>query len=229
MTPLLLAAGLLAAPAPPTAPGVPTAPAAPIARSAPVAAPTSLWRDAGGDGRIHSLYSPPFKPLPPVKVNDIILIIVDERSMARNDSNTDLRRDVQVDTELKEWFRFDGLRKIVPAAAASPAVDFESERRQRSRGRTDRRDDMTFRIAAKVIDELPNGNVIISAEKHKTTNDEETVITLTGECRRQDIRADRSIRSEQVADLNIKYAGEGPVSRNQGRSIWTWLLDLIWF
>ena len=204
-------------------------PAAPAPPSAPVASAPSLWKEMGGDGRIHSLYSPPFKPQPPVRVNDIILIIVDERSMARNDANTDLRRDIEVDTELKDWFRFDGLQKIVPAAASSPSVDFESERRQRSRGRTDRRDDMTFRIAAKVVDELPNGNLVIAAEKHKTTNDEETVLTLTGECRRQDIRADRSIRSELVADLKLAYSGRGPVSRNQGRSFWTWLLDLIWF
>jgi len=214
---VIAAAALFGAPAGPSAPAAPAAPA------------PSLWKEAGGDGRIHSLYSPPFKPLPPVRVNDIILIIVEERSMTRSDANTDLRRDVQVDTELKDFVRFDGLQKIVPAAASSPAVDFESERRQRSRGRTDRRDDMTFRIAAKVIDELPNGNLVIAAEKHKKTNDEETVLTLTGECRRQDIRADRSIRSELVADLDLKYTGKGPVSRNQGRSIWTWLLDLIWF
>ncbi len=191
----------------------------------------SLWlRHAGKDGP-RSLYDSEQLPERSFKANDLILIIVDENGFASNNSNINLRRKFDLEATLNEWSYFDPkeftLRRS--ASAVLPALDLESEKRQEGRGTTDRREKILFRIAARVVEVLPNGNLIIEARKTRLINDEESILTLFGEVSVDDVSPrDRSVRSERVADMKLVYSGHGPVSRNLGRSLLSWLMEWLW-
>ena len=136
---------------------------------------------------------------------------------------------VAVETELllDEFVRFSGTH-LKPDFSPQPNIDVESERRLRANGKTDRRESVRLRIAARVVDVRDNGNVILEARKDKRINDERTTVVITGEVREEDVTSDHTIVSDRVADMKLEYHGDGPVSRNAG---WTWVnrvLDFIW-
>ena len=62
---------------------------------------------------------------------------------------------------------------------------------------------MTFRIAAEVVDIRPNGNLVIEARREIRNNEEVWMQSLTGVVRRQSIGPDRTVRSDEVAELRI--------------------------
>jgi len=207
--------------------------AAPPREKAPAKFPrrplNSLWA-LQGDGHVHSLYQGHIKPRRRITEGDIIHILVDEQAIATVTANTDLKRRVELDTQLKEFIHFDGLTHLEPAARKTqPGIDFRSERRLQGLGRRNRADRMVFRIAAMVTWDLGDGTLFITAKKVKRIHDEVTVLTLSGYVRREDIDENRQVRSEYIHDLQLSYTGEGSLTRNYTRSFWTWLLDLFWF
>ncbi len=182
-------------------------------------------------GAARSLYDSERIPERKFKSNDLILIIVEENGFAANNSNINLRRKFDLQAELRQFATFDpedfALRAADPTRL--PSLDLQTEKRQEGRGTTDRREKIMFRITARVVDVLANGNLIIEAKKTRMINDEESILTLFGEVASDDVSPlTRSVRSERVADMKLVYSGRGPVSRNLGRTILSWLLEWLW-
>ena len=69
------------------------------------------------------------------------------------------------------------------------------------------------RITAIIVDCLPNGNLIVRGSRNQMVAGERRVLTVSGIVRPIDIRADNTIESQYVADLNVCYAGDGIESR----------------
>ena len=104
-----------------------------------------------------------------------------------------------------------------------------SEKKLEGRGTTDRRERITFKIMARVIDVRPNDNLILEGRTTRRINDEESILTIFGEVDPKDIdERIKAVRSERVADLKLVYSGRGPVSRNLGRSALSWMLEWLW-
>jgi flagellar basal body L-ring protein FlgH len=197
----------------------------------PAASGDSLWsRGAGRDGP-RSLYDVERLPERKFKPNDLILILVEENGFASNNSNINLRRQFDLQAELRKFAHFDPVDFTLRDSGSSrlPAIDLQSQKRQEGRGTTDRREKILFRIAARVVEVLANGNLIIEAKKTHMINDEESILTLFGEVAADDVSPEtRSVRSERIADMKLVYSGRGPVSRNLGRTILSWLMEWLW-
>jgi flagellar L-ring protein FlgH len=198
--------------------------------SAPARA-DSLWARGAGSNGPRSLYESERVPEKKFKANDLILITVDESGFASNNSNINLRRKFDAQAELKQFFTFDPEDFALRSADTSrlPSLDLQSEKRLEGRGTTDRREKITFKITARIVDVLANGNLIVEAKKTRMINDEESILTLFGEVAAEDVNPrTRSVSSDRVADMKLVYSGQGPLSRNIGRTIFSWLLEWIW-
>jgi flagellar L-ring protein precursor FlgH len=104
-------------------------------------------------------------------------------------------------------------------------VKFGFDNNLEHEGKQERRDDLTLRIAAEVIDVKPNGQLILEAKK-KIQNDEELQdITLTGACRGEDVTADNTVLSTQLLNLNINVQNKGAVRDASSRGWFSWLWD----
>jgi flagellar L-ring protein FlgH len=190
----------------------------------------SLWSRGSPAGGPRSLYDSERQPERKIKPNDLILIMVEENGFAANNSNINLRRKFDLQAELRKFSTFDPEDFALRSSTSSslPALDLQTEKRQEGRGTTDRREKIQFKVMARVIDVLANGNLIIEAKKTRMINDEESILTLFGEVAADDVLPGRMVKSERVADMKLVYSGRGPVSRNLGRSILSWLCEWIW-
>ena len=191
------------------------------------AAQGSLWK-RGHEGQPRgSIYIREAKIRPPIMKNDILMVVVVESSSASTTGSLDARRKLEVELLLDKFVRFSGLH-LKPDIKPQPEIEMEANRNMQARAKTDRRENVHLRIAATVVEALPNGNLVIEAKKERRINDEKTTVTLTGIIRTADVDARYSVHSDRIADMKLSYHGKGPVSRNSGWTWLTWLVDHLW-
>jgi len=100
------------------------------------------------------------------------------------------------------------------AGAAVGVVGALGTREFDGEGSTGRTTTLRARIAARVVEVLPNGDLRIEAEKRLKINKEDERLTLSGLVRVRDVSTNSSIPSTSVADLDVRLNGKGVASAN---------------
>lgn len=176
----------------PVMPSVMTA--IPQAQSRP--ADGSIYR-AGTDLRL-------FESRTARRIGDVITIRLAERTNASKSADTKL--DKTSDAQLTAPAVLFG--KTYPKAE----IALSSDRSFEGKGSADQSNSITGTITAVVTEVYPNGNLQIRGEKKVTLNQGDEFVIVQGVVRPDDIAADNSIGSGQVADAQITYAGKGAVA-----------------
>ena len=81
-------------------------------------------------------------------------------------------------------------------------------------GAVERTDRFIARMAALVVEVLPNGDLVIEGRQQLTINGERRDIAVRGQVRQADIGADNAVASSRLANARIDYDGKGWVSRS---------------
>lgn len=161
--------------------------------------------------------------LPPpkrVQVNDLVTIIIREDKRATSDSKLQNDKKWEIDTALAKWFRLDLHDRLVTQSFPErPGVDFQYNDKYDGTGKVERQDSLTTRITATVIDVKPNGTLVLQARKSIKTDEDKQVMTLTGVCRTEDVTAQNTVLSTQLADAEISAENSGP-ARDAARRGW---------
>lgn len=161
-------------------------------------------------------------------LHDLVTIIVVENKRFQTDANTRTEKKFELQSELKDWFRFSG-GKLIAATfpRGNPNIDYELESRVDNRGRLKRQDRLSARIAAEVIDVKPNGNLVLEATRRIVHDEEEITASLIGVCRSTDVSADNTILSSKVARFEFHATHSGAVRDGTRRGWLTRLIDLL--
>jgi flagellar L-ring protein precursor FlgH len=162
-----------------------------------------------------------------LKKHDLITIIVREESNYSSEGKTDLKKEASVNARLNEFVRFDLSNLTIKGGGAgtTPGIDFTGKREMTGDASFDRKDVVTLRITAEVVDVKPNDTVVISARKQIKIDDEEQTIVIAGTCRAEDVSSDNTILSTQLSDLQMAKTHKGAVRDNTRRGWLTKLLD----
>jgi flagellar L-ring protein precursor FlgH len=161
----------------------------------------------------HSWLFNKVEPIRQVQVNDIVTIIVSEKSEVSNDGQIQQRGQNNVDLNLQDWVMLDGfgLQHDKVPSASNPRVRGTFNNQYRTTAQLDLADSMAFRIAARVVDILPNGNLVLEAHNRSRNNDEIWERSLTGICRREDVTPQNTVQSEKIYELSIHKREEGQI------------------
>ena len=94
-------------------------------------------------------------------------------------------------------------------SAGNPAAEFDFKNDYGGDGKYDRKDELTTRVTARVIDVKPNGNLVLEATKSITIDEEGYIITLVGECRGRDVTPENTVLSTQIAEpeISVRHSG----------------------
>ena len=165
-----------------------------------------------------------YRKLPPeaeyreLQINDIVTVLVDYRSSMISEGDAESRKTASLNAVLSDWLKFDG-KDLFPApqSRGDPRVSGSLNSQYRAESEMELRDSLTFRIAAAVVDIRPNGNLVIEARREIQINEEMWMQSLTGVVRRQSIGPDRTVRSDEVAELRIKKSERGFVNDSYSR------------
>lgn len=175
----------------------------------------------------HSLCYIPETPPQEIHVHDIVTIVVKEISEVSVDSRFNRSRRGSLLAEIGEFIRFSEDGNLTNAAENSPAIDGTLNARLDATGRVLESEEIVYRIAATVVDVLPNGNLVLEARKAIESNGDAWEYTLTGTVRSVDINRDNTALSENIANLNITKTLAGRVKDSTRRAWGVRILDFI--
>jgi flagellar L-ring protein precursor FlgH len=139
-----------------------------------------------------------------LKVNDIITVLVDYRSSMLSEGDAENRKTNNLNAFLNNWVKFTG-KDLTPDPQPNGPLAVSGNLQSQFRVESDMelRDQLTFRIASHIVDIQPNGNLVIEGHRTITINEEQWLQSLTGVVRRTAIGPDRTVRSDEIADLRI--------------------------
>jgi flagellar L-ring protein precursor FlgH len=179
--------------------------------------------------RAGSIYDPDHGPAGLIaaktayRKGDILTVVISETQLVSNNESSDLARATNLNYKINV---FD----IKPNAfqAPLPAVDADSSDNFNGSAKYEKSGAFTARLAAVVVDTLPNGNLVVSGRREIRIDKETKLIEFTGIVRRLDIQADNTVQSELVANAEVVYRGSGPMTRSTNRNgAGSWVHDAI--
>ncbi|MEM9354190.1 MAG: flagellar basal body L-ring protein FlgH [Planctomycetota bacterium] len=196
---------------------------------------SSLLR-ANGSGLAPQHVSFLYNELPPearpreLAKNDIITVIVDYSTVFLSEGDAESRKTANLTAVLADWLRFDGKNlEPAPQSNGDPTISGNLNSQYRTESDIELRDSLRFRVAAKIVDIRPNGNLVLEAHQTINNNEEVWEISLTGVVRRESIQADRTVDSSAIAELRIVKNEEGQVRDGYARGWAKRFMDKIRF
>ncbi|WP_299906845.1 flagellar basal body L-ring protein FlgH [uncultured Paracoccus sp.] len=102
--------------------------------------------------------------------------------------------------------------KLPDGASMEDLVDAKSSSTYAGEGNVSRREKLTLRVAATVLDTLPNGVLQIEGSQEVRVNFELRELTVSGFVRPADISSRNEIAYDRIAGARISYGGRGQIS-----------------
>jgi len=169
-------------------------------------------------GRPGSIYDPDHGPFGLVsektafRRGDIVNVIIRESQVVKNQEASDLSKSTNLNYKIN-------LFDVNPSTFGTPlpAVDADSTDGFIGQAKYEKSGNFSARLAAIVVDTLPNGNLVISGRREIHVDKETKLIEFTGIVRRWDITAANTVESELVANAEIVYRGTGPMTDSTNR------------
>lgn len=165
-------------------------------------------------------------------LNDIVMIRVIENVSALGKANTKTSRDSSLDASIDNFFgaplnlnknNFWGKNNtFTPQVKGGMKDNFKGD------GETTRQSKLDATISAKIVEILPNGNLVLESRKELVINRENQILVLKGIIRPEDIQPDNTVLSTKVADVKIYLVGDGIIGDKQGQGWLVRIIDKIW-
>jgi len=166
------------------------------------------------------------------RINDVVTIQIAEISNASQQVSTKTSRDTNILASIVKFLgsplsfgldNFWGKDK-----AFAPEIESSAKSSHSGSGAISGSGKLTASIAARVIEVMPNGNLLVEGRKEVTVEREKRLIILNGIVRPADIEFDNTVSSDKVADARIEYVGKGVISDKQGPGIFHRFFDWIY-
>lgn len=153
------------------------------------------------------------------RVGDILTINVEIADEAALQNATTRGRSGEGSVQVPELFGID--------LPANDIVNISSGHTASGTGQINRRESVKLKIAALVVQELPNGNFVVAGRQEVKVNQELRELRVAGIIRPQDIQMNNTIPYDKIAEARITYGGRGELSRQQQRSYGEDVMDII--
>ncbi len=176
----------------------------------------SLWQP----GRPASML---FTDARALRVNDLVVIKVEEIADAKRSANTDLTRESDSSAQISAFLGL--LSKI---KAIDPSVGGSSASHLKADGQSGRSEFLTATVPATVRKVLSNGNLFVEGHRVVLVNAEEQHFYISGVVRPIDIDQENSVKSSMVADAEIEFVGSGVLTDNQHQGWFQRYFGWLW-
>ena len=139
-------------------------------------------------------------------LNDIITIVVSELTSAQSSGNLNSQRTFTTQSGVT------GLAAQASTMSLDPFFGGNSSTQLKGQGQATANSQLTTRLTGHVIAVLPNGNLVVEAQRQTHMNNQNETVTIRGVVQPNDISASNSVLSTAMADLEIEMKGKGIVS-----------------
>jgi flagellar L-ring protein precursor FlgH len=169
-------------------------------------------------------------------VGDTIMVDIMESSSSQMAANTSADRSSSIDAGVDAalgYMRYleeknSRLGADSTGAQGGSLIKADFSNGQEGAGSSDRSGSISASIGARVVEVYPNGNLVIFGRQEMKVNNDTQYIIVSGVVRPEDVDAENTIQSTNLADAHIEYVGRGIIADKQKAGWGSRLVDKVW-
>ena len=184
-----------------------------LSLAAPLAHAQSLWQEGAARSMVADKRA--------TQVGDILSILIQEANTANRQNNTATKKQSTIDASLQAFLYSPAASGLLTKKGQLPAMKAAAAQSFEGGGQINNSERITARIAVRVIDVLPNNNLVIEGTRKVSFSGETQDAVLRGVVRSEDVMANNTIYSYNIAEATIKYVSSGTISDNQRKGWFT--------
>jgi flagellar L-ring protein precursor FlgH len=160
---------------------------------------------------------------------DILTVVIEIDDSASISNSTGRNRSGSQKSGLPEFFGIpQRIDEVLPdGASMAEAYETKSSSTFKGSGSVARQEQLTLRIAATVIEELPNGVLHIEGQQEVRVNNELRELIVTGFVRPIDISRQNEITYDKIAGARVSYGGRGQITDVQQPTYGQQVADIV--
>lgn len=160
---------------------------------------------------------------------DILTVVIEIDDSASISNTTGRSRSGKQTSGLPEFLgipqRVDAM--LPEGATLAEAYDSKSSSTFKGQGSVSRNEKLTLRIAATVVEELPNGVLKIEGQQEVRVNFEMRELIVSGYVRPTDISRQNEVTYDKIAAARIAYGGRGQITDVQQPTYGQQVADIV--
>lgn len=176
----------------------------------------SLWQDTSSKSM--------FADKRASAVGDVLTVLVLESNSASKDKNAKTSKKSSLDASVATFLYSPAASGLLTKNGQMPAIKLNSKSDFDGGGAVNNSEEIKARFAVRVIDVLPNRNLVIEGTRETAFSGEQQTIVLRGVVRPDDITSNNSVLSANISDATIKFISKGVLTDSQ-RKGW---LQRVW-
>lgn len=145
-------------------------------------------------------------------VNDLVTVRVSESIVATGTADSTLSKSSSGSGSVSKLFGVDS--KLPSWLDPTNLASTESDTQFKGGGTTTRSGELVATMTARVVEVLPNGDLVLEGAREIDINGDRQVVVLTGVARQADVNANNVIPSTSIGQLRILYFGRGLMKDN---------------
>jgi flagellar L-ring protein precursor FlgH len=179
----------------------------------------SLWHD--------EVSRPMFADKRATAMGDIITIVVSETSSASKNNETKTEKQSSLSAAIASFLYSPGASGLLTKKGQMPAIKYDSDIKHDGGGSINNSETVVAKIAVRIIDVLPNHNLVVEGRRETAFSGEKQTIVLRGTVRQDDVSSANTVFSYNVADATIQIIGKGTVTDTQRKGWFTRIWDKL--
>ena len=144
-----------------------------------------------------------------------VVIEIDDQAQISNQSSRDRSSDQSMAIPSLFGIETRIENQLAGNATLDPGFETNSDSNFSGNGSVSRNEQLTLRVAATVVEELPNGVIRIEGRQEVRVNFELRELLVSGFIRPADISRQNEITYDKIAGAQISYGGRGQISEVQ--------------
>ncbi len=179
----------------------------------------SLWQDSTSQ----AMYSDKRAS----RVGDLITIVVQENTTATKDNKTSTSKKATMDAAITAFLYSPAASGLLTKGGTMPALKYNSANTFDGGGTINNSEQIVAQVTVRVIDVLPNHNMLIEGTRETSFSGEKQNVVLHGVVRPEDVTANNTVFSYNVADAKIQIIGRGAITDSQRKGWFTKIWDKL--
>jgi flagellar L-ring protein precursor FlgH len=140
------------------------------------------------------------------RLHDTIIIQVVEQTSAQSNGNSQQNRTFAANSAIT------ALGGHVSVGGVNPILTAGSSQQLKGNGQVEADSQLQTSLTGQVVSVLPNGNLVVEAQRLTTINGQKDTVIVRGVVRPGDIASNNQILSTQLMNLELELKGKGLVS-----------------
>ena len=153
-----------------------------------------------------------YEPRRDWRPGDLVTIDIVTSNSASNVDNATLKRSGSVNNTLTSFMGVPLNFGSLNGSPFSPTINSSTNQQYTGNGSAVASNDVTGQVEAVITHVDPNGTLALAGRTNVNINGNVTAIVVTGYASPDDIAANTTISSNNVADMNVQYVGDGPIN-----------------